>query len=58
MIYLQFHVVTSVECLVVMCKKAMEKASAKVIRETCHKEREENKVRKFTTYFTIDEHAF
>jgi hypothetical protein len=41
-----------------MCKKAMEKASAKVIRETCHKEREENKVRKFTTYFTIDEHAF
>jgi hypothetical protein len=40
-----------------MCKKAMEKAYAKVIRETCHNEREENKVRKLTTYFTTDEHA-
>lgn len=58
MIYLQFHVVTSVECLVVMCKKDIKKASAKVIRETCHKEREENKVRKLITYFTANEHAF
>jgi hypothetical protein len=40
-----------------MCKKVMEKAFTKVIRKTCHKEREENKVKKFTTYFTIDEQA-
>jgi len=41
-----------------MCKKDIKKASAKVIRETCHKEREENKVRKLITYFTANEHAF
>jgi hypothetical protein len=41
-----------------MCKKAMEKASEKIIRETCHKEREEKRVQKFTTYFTANEQAF
>jgi hypothetical protein len=35
------HVKTNVEYLVVMRKKAMEKATIKVIRETRHKEREE-----------------
>ncbi len=35
-----------------MCKKVMAKATEKIIKETHHKEREENKVRKFTTYFT------
>jgi hypothetical protein len=48
----------SVEYLTVIRKKAMEKAGAKVIRETCHKEGEENKARIFATYFTINEHAF
>jgi hypothetical protein len=38
-----------------MCKKVMEKVTAKVIRETSYKEREKNKVKKFTTYFTIHE---
>jgi len=38
-----------------MCKKAIEKAIVKVIRETHHKEKEENRVKKFATYFTIDE---
>ncbi len=36
----------------------MEKAIAKVIKETHCKEREENKVKKFATYFTTCEHAF
>jgi hypothetical protein len=39
--YSQSHVETSVEYLEVMHKKAMEKASIKVIRETHCKEREE-----------------
>jgi hypothetical protein len=55
--YSQFHVMTNVEYLIVMHKKNMEKASTKVIRETCHKEREENKVKKITTYFTAFEHV-
>ncbi len=55
--YLQFHVVTSVEDLVVMCKRAMEKATEEVIREMHRKEREENKVRKFATYFIEDDWA-
>jgi hypothetical protein len=46
---------TNVEYLAIMCKKAMEKASAKVIRETSQKEREENRVKKFATYFTTNE---
>jgi hypothetical protein len=41
-----------------MCKKAMEKAIIKVIMETRHKEKEENRVKIFATYFPIDEHAF
>jgi hypothetical protein len=41
-----------------MCKKSMESAIAEVIRETCHKEREENKARKSTNYLIVDEHAF
>jgi hypothetical protein len=55
--YLQSHVMINVEYLVVIRKKAMEKAWAKVIRETCCKEKEENKVKKFATYFITDEHA-
>jgi hypothetical protein len=43
--YLQFHVMTSVEYLVVICKKVMEKAIEKVISETHCKEMEENKVK-------------
>jgi len=43
--------VTNVEYLVVMCKKAMAKATEQVIKETLHKEMEQNKVRKFATYF-------
>jgi hypothetical protein len=51
---------TSVEYLVVTCKKAMEKAiieviKEKTIRETCHKEKEENRVRKYGTYFNANE---
>jgi hypothetical protein len=42
--YSQFPLVASVEYLTIMCKKVMEKAFTKVIRKTCHKEREENKV--------------
>jgi hypothetical protein len=53
--YSQFHVMINVEYLTIMCKKVMEKATTKIIRETCRKEREENKVRKSTTYLTIDE---
>lgn len=56
--YLQSHVMINVEYLATIRKKAMEKACAEVIRETCCKEKEENKVRKFVTYFTTDEHAF
>jgi hypothetical protein len=55
--YLQFHLVISVEDLVVMCKKVMEKATKEVIRETHCKEREENKVRKFATCFIVDGRA-
>jgi hypothetical protein len=44
--------------LAIICKKAMEKAGAEVIRETCRNEREKNKVRKSITYFNIDEHAY
>ncbi len=40
-----------------MRKKAMEKAIEDVIKETCHKKWEENKVRKSANYFTIDEQA-
>jgi hypothetical protein len=47
--------VISVEYLVVMHKKAMVKAIIKVIRETHYKEREENMVKKSTTYFIVDE---
>jgi hypothetical protein len=35
---------TSVEYIVVMCKKVMEKAIIEAIRGTCHKEKEENMV--------------
>jgi len=45
----------SAEYLTIIHKKAMEKVGAKVIRETRRKEREENMVRKFATYFTINE---
>ncbi len=45
----------NVKYLAIMCKKVMEKADAKVIRETSYKAREENKVKKFITYFIIDE---
>jgi hypothetical protein len=38
-----------------MCKKAMEKPVAKVIRKTHCKEGEENRVRKSVNYLTIDE---
>lgn len=48
---------TNVEYLIIMCKKAMEKSIEDVIRETCHKKWEENKVRKSANYFTIDEEA-
>ncbi len=41
-----------------MHKKAMEKATAYVITETCYKEREENKVKKFATHFIVDEQTF
>ncbi len=54
--YLQLHVMISVEYLAIICKKAMEKVGVEVIRETCCKEMEENKVKFFVT--TIDEHAF
>ncbi len=47
-----------VEYLIVMHKKAMEKPAIEVIGETCRKEREENRVRKFTNYFIIDERTF
>jgi len=40
-----------------MCKKVMEKATKEVIRETCSKEREENRVKKSTTYFTTNKQA-
>ncbi len=55
--YEQSHVVISVKYLAIMRKKAMEKAIAAVIKETCYKKMEENKVKKSTIYFTTDEHA-
>ncbi len=55
--YLQFHVVINIEALIVMCKKVMEKATKEVIGETHCKEKEENKVRKFATYFIVDDRA-
>jgi phosphohistidine phosphatase SixA len=48
--YLKSHVMTNAEYLVVMHKKVMEKVVAKAIRETHQKEREENKIRKSTSY--------
>ncbi len=36
----------------------MEEAIIEVIKETCRKEREENRVRKSATYFITDERAF
>jgi hypothetical protein len=56
--YSQSHVETSVEYLIVLHKKAMEKAAIKVIKETRHNEKEENTVRKFPNYFIVDERAF
>ncbi len=53
--YSQFHVVTNVEYLVVMHKKAMEKVVVDAIRETHCKEKEENRVRKSANYLIIDE---
>jgi hypothetical protein len=50
--------VISVEYLAIMHKKAMEKAIVNVIKKTHHKEREENRVRKFANYFIAYEHAF
>jgi hypothetical protein len=47
--------VINVEYLIVMHKKAIEKATIKIIRETRCKEREENRVQKFATYFNVDE---
>ncbi len=41
-----------------MCKKAMEKAIVEVIKETCNKEREENRVKEYATYLFADEWAF
>jgi hypothetical protein len=38
-----------------MHKKAMEKVDVKVIKETCCKEREENKVKKLANYLTTNE---
>jgi hypothetical protein len=46
---------TNVEYLIIMHKRAMEKAITKAIRETCHKEREENRVIKSTNYLITDE---
>jgi hypothetical protein len=45
---------TSIEYLIVMCKKAMEKATKDVIKETCCKKWEENMVRKFANYLPIN----
>ncbi len=55
--YLQFHVMTNVEDLLIVFKKAMKKATEEVIRETHRKEREENKVRKVATYFIANDWA-
>jgi hypothetical protein len=47
---------TSVEYVTIMHKKVMEKVVAEVIyKETCHKEREESRVRKSTSYFNAYE---
>ncbi len=56
--YSQFHAMTSVKYITIMCKKAMEKAIVEVIRETHHKEREENRAKTSTTCFNVDEWAF
>lgn len=56
--YSQSHVMTNAEYLVIMHKKVMEKAIAEAIRETHRKEREENKAKKSTTYFNVDEWTF
>ncbi len=53
--YSQSHVVINIEYLAIMHKKAMEKASINIIRETRSKEMERNKVKKFATYFIVDE---
>jgi hypothetical protein len=55
--YSQFHAMTSAEYLAIMRKKVMEKAVVKAIRETHHKEREENRAKKFATCFNVDEWA-
>jgi hypothetical protein len=48
----------SAKYLAIMCKNIMEEAIIEVIKETCRKEREENRVRKSATYFITDERAF
>jgi hypothetical protein len=50
--------VISVEYFTVLHKKAMEKATTKVNKETHYKEREENRIKKFAIYFIINEQAF
>ncbi len=55
--YSQFHVVINIEYLAIMHKKAMEKASINIIRETHSKEMEKNRVKKFANYFILDEQA-
>ncbi len=40
-----------------MHEKAMEKTATQVISETHCKKREENRVKKYVNYFTIDEQA-
>jgi hypothetical protein len=40
-----------------MHKKVMEKVATKVIRKTHCKEKEENRVKKYVIYYTIDEQA-
>jgi hypothetical protein len=47
--------VINVEYLAIMHKKAMEKVDVEVIRKTRCKEREENRVKKSTTYFIVNE---
>jgi hypothetical protein len=47
---------TNVEYLRIMHKKATKKTDAEAIKETCHKERKENGVKFFSSYFIIDEH--
>jgi hypothetical protein len=47
----------NVEYLAIIRKKAMEKVGVEAFRETCCKEKEENKVREFAIYFITNEHA-